>query len=213
LSYSHRSALHREPSLRDAVKSMSEAHRIFAELYRLRSHGYLPAGEGSDGICHALMTEQYACPGQLIAGTDSHTPHIGAVGALAFGVGTTDMANAMLTGAVRITVPAVLRVEPNGPVPRGLTAQGIRLHLVALPDIKAGAGVGKVFEFAGSALADFATDERATLTNMTAELGGFTGIIAPDAETVRFLRERRGIDVKLEPWMRSDEGAVYCDVI
>jgi 3-isopropylmalate/(R)-2-methylmalate dehydratase large subunit len=106
LSYSHRSALHRE---RDAVKNLSEAHRAFAELYRLRCHGYLPADEGSEGICHAVMAERYALPGQLIAGTDSHTPHIGAVGALAFGVGTTDMANAMMTGAVRVTVPAVAR--------------------------------------------------------------------------------------------------------
>ena len=213
LSYSHRSALHQEAALREAVKSLSDAHRAFADLYRLRRHGYLPAGEGSEGICHALMTEQYALPGTLIAGTDSHTPHIGAVGCLAFGVGTTDMDNAMLTGTVRITVPQVLRVELRGPVPRGITAKDIVLHLLALPAIKAGTGVGKVFEFTGSALADLATDERATLTNMTAELGGFTGIIAPDAETVRFLRERRGIDVKLEPWMRSDEGAVYCDVI
>jgi 3-isopropylmalate/(R)-2-methylmalate dehydratase large subunit len=213
LSYSHRSALHREPALRDAVKSLSDAHRAFVELYRLRRHGYLPAGEGSEGICHAVMTEHYALPGQLVAGTDSHTPHIGAVGALAFGVGTTDMANAMVAGAVRITVPAVLRVDLHGPLPRGITAKDIVLHLLALPAIKAGAGVGKVFEFTGSALADLATDERATLTNMTAELGGFTGIIAPDAETVRFLRERRLIDVKLQPWMRSDEGAAYCDVI
>jgi 3-isopropylmalate/(R)-2-methylmalate dehydratase large subunit len=107
-----------------------------------------------------------------------------------------------------------LRVELAGPVPRGVTAKDIVLHLLALPSIKAGAGVGKVFEFPGSALADLATDERATLTNMTAELGGSTGIIvAPDAETVRFLRERRDIDVTLEPWMRSDDGASYCDVI
>jgi 3-isopropylmalate/(R)-2-methylmalate dehydratase large subunit len=70
-----------------------------------------------------------------------------------------------------------------------------------------------VFEFAGSAVDGFSTDERATLTNMTAELGGFTGIVAPDAETVRFLRERRGIQFRIEPWMRSDEGARYADVI
>src|SRR5207245_5800819 len=110
---------------------------------------------------------------------------------------------------VRITVPAVLRVELRGPVPRGITAKDIVLHLLALPSIKAGAGVGKVFEFTGSALADLATDERATLTNMTAELGGFTGIIAPDAETARFIRERRGEELVLDDWMRSDEGAVY----
>ena len=59
--------------------------------------------------------------------------------------------------------------------------------------------------------AALSTDERATLTNMTAELGGLTGIVAPDEETVRFLRERRGIDFALEPWMRSDAGAHYAE--
>jgi 3-isopropylmalate/(R)-2-methylmalate dehydratase large subunit len=70
-----------------------------------------------------------------------------------------------------------------------------------------------VFEFTGSAVAAMSIDERATLTNMTAELGGFTGIVAPDAETVRFLRERRGIDFTLEPWMQSDEGAAWAQTI
>ncbi|MFL6686806.1 aconitase family protein, partial [Paraburkholderia graminis] len=69
------------------------------------------------------------------------------------------------------------------------------------------------FEFAGSAVHQLTTDERTTLTNMTAELGGFSGIVAPDEETVRFLKERRGVDFSLEPWMQSDAGATYADVI
>jgi 3-isopropylmalate/(R)-2-methylmalate dehydratase large subunit len=81
--------------------------------------------------------------------------------------------------------------------------------LLALPEIRSGAGVGKVFEFTGEAVAALSIDERATLTNMTAELGGLTGIVAPDAETARFLRERRGVDAAIEPWMRSDPGAAY----
>jgi 3-isopropylmalate/(R)-2-methylmalate dehydratase large subunit len=213
LSYSHRSPLHADPALKAGVTTLSRAHRDFAELYKLRSHGYLAAGEGSEGISHPMMAEHYAQPGQLIAGTDSHTPHIGAVGCLAFGVGTTDMANAMVTGTVRITVPEVLRVELEGRVPRGVTAKDIVLHLLAEPAIRSGAGVGKVFEFAGSAIAELTTDERATLTNMTAELGGFTGIVTPDAETVRFLRGRRGMDFRLESWMCSDEGASYADTV
>jgi 3-isopropylmalate/(R)-2-methylmalate dehydratase large subunit len=87
------------------------------------------------------------------------------------------------------------------------------LHLLATPKIKAGAGVGKVFEFAGPAVAQLSLDERTTLTNMTAELGGFSGIVAPDEETVRFLHERRGIDFVIEPWMHSDPGAHYTDTI
>src|SRR2546429_481521 len=107
---SHR-PLHADPALKAGVTTLSQAHRDFAERYQLRSHGYLASGEGSEGISHPMMAEHYALPGQVIAGTDSHTPHIGAVGCLAFGVGTTDMANAMVTGAVRITVPEGLRVE------------------------------------------------------------------------------------------------------
>ena len=87
------------------------------------------------------------------------------------------------------------------------------LHLLAHPKIRSGSGVGKVFEFTGPALAALSLDERTTLTNMAAELGGLTGIVAPDAETVRFLKERRGIDFHVEPWMASDEGATYADVI
>ena len=212
-SYAHRSQAHVARGLLPQVRELSRAHRAFVAEHGLRDHGYLPGGEGSEGISHALMAEQYALPGTLVVGTDSHTPHSGALGCLAFGVGTTDMANAMVTGVVRLTVPEVLRIELNGTLPRGVTAKDVVLHLLALPALRAGAGVGKVFEFAGDGIAAFNTDERATLTNMTAELGGFTGIVEPDAETLRFLKERRGVEVALEPWMRSDPGARYADVI
>jgi len=87
------------------------------------------------------------------------------------------------------------------------------LHLLATPKIRTGLGVGKVFEFCGSAVEKLTIDERATLTNMTAELGGLTGIVAPDAQTQTFLRERRGIEFVIEPWMHSDAGATYADHI
>ena len=213
LTFAHRSPVHIQNNLLPAVKGLSQAHQEFAAEYGLRNHGYLPSGEGSEGICHAMMTETYALPGQVVVGTDSHTTHSGALGCLAFGVGSTDMAFSMVYGAVRLTVPQTLRIELNGRLPAGVTAKDLVLHLLALPDIKAGGGVAKVFEFAGPAIAQLSTDDRATLTNMTAELGGFTGIVAPDEETLRFLRERRGIDFALEPWMRSDEGACYAAVI
>ena len=218
LSYSHKSELHVRNGLLPDVRELSAAHRQFARDYAITNHGYLSEvdgsfTEGSEGISHAMMAERYALPGQLIVGTDSHTPHSGALGCLAFGVGTTDMANAFVTGAVRMTVPESLRVNFNGAVAPGLTAKDLVLHLLAEPRIRAGAGVGKVFEFAGSAVHQLTTDERTTLTNMTAELGGFSGIVAPDEETVRFLKERRGIDFGLEPWMQSDAGATYADVI
>ncbi|KHK55817.1 3-isopropylmalate dehydratase [Ralstonia sp. A12] len=218
LSYSHRSDLHVRGGLLPDVRELSEAHRQFARDYGVRNHGYLSEAdstliEGSEGISHAMMAERYALPGQLVVGTDSHTPHSGALGCLAFGVGTTDMANAFVTGAVRMTVPESLRVIFNGPVPTGVTAKDLVLHLLAEPRIRRGAGVGKVFEFVGSAIAQIKTDERTTLTNMAAELGGLAGIVAPDDETVRFLKERRGIDFEIEPWMHSDADAVYAEVI
>ncbi|MFM0217408.1 aconitase family protein [Paraburkholderia caledonica] len=218
LSYSHKSELHIHNGLLPDVRALSEAHRAFARDYGLRNHGYLGENgsgisEGSEGISHAMMAERYALPGQLVVGTDSHTPHSGALGCVAFGVGTTDMSNAFITGAVRMTVPESLRIDFRGPIPSGVTAKDLTLHLLADPRIRAGAGVGKVFEFAGSAMSQLTTDERTTLTNMTAELGGFTGIVAPDQETVRFLKERRGVDFEIEPWMRSDDGAPYAATI
>ncbi|WP_432721111.1 aconitase family protein [Jeongeupia wiesaeckerbachi] len=213
LGYLHRSEVHQRNGLAPSLSGLVQAHRAFVTRFGVRSHGALPGGEGSEGISHALMTEQYALPGQLLVGTDSHTTHSGAVGCVAFGVGSTDMANAMVTGAVRMTLPESIRIDLQGPLPRGVTAKDIVLHLLADPRIKAGAGVGKVFEFGGTALAELSTDERATLTNMTAELGGFTGLVVPDAETVRFLRERRGVEFALAPWMCSDEGAEYADTI
>lgn len=214
LSYSNRSPVHLKNGLMPNVRQLSDAHRAFAAEHGIRNHGYLgnadvADGEGSEGISHAMMAELYALPGQVVVGTDSHTPHSGALGCVAFGVGTTDMANSMVTGAVRLTVPQSLLVEFNGAIAPGVTAKDLVLHLLATPAIKAGAGVGKVFEFAGDAIVGLSTDERATLTNMTAELGGFTGIVAPDQETVRFLRERRGADFVIAPWMRSDPGAHY----
>jgi len=213
LSYVHRSPVHLAQGLVGSVRGLSDAHRAFVADYGIRSHGVLPTGEGSEGISHAVMAESYALPGQVVVGTDSHTPHSGAVGCVAFGVGTTDMANAMLTGAVRLTVPESLRVDLRGRIPAGVTAKDLVLHLLALPRIRAGAGVGKVFEFTGEAIAQLSTDERATLTNMTAELGGFTGLVAPDVETVRFLQERRGVTVQIEDWMHSDPGAHYAEHI
>lgn len=219
-SYVEESPAHVRGGLVPNVQRMVEAQRDFAASYALRSHRTLSEAEaalddGSNvaGISHAMVAEHYALPGQLVVGTDSHTPHSGALGCVAFGVGTTDMANAFVTGAVRLTMPQSLRIVLDGHVPAGVTAKDIVLHLLAQPFIRGGGGVGKVFEFCGDAIAALSTDERATLTNMTAELGGFTGIVAPDAETVRFLRERRGIDVALEPWMHSDEGAEHAHTI
>jgi len=212
-AYVERSPVHLARNLIGPVRQLAQAHRDFVAHHGLADHGLQPDGEGAQGISHALMAERYALPGELIVGTDSHTPHSGALGCVAFGVGTTEMANAFMTGAVRFSPPEVLRIEAEGLLPIGVSAKDLVLHLLALPAIRAGAGVGRVFEFGGTAVRALAIDERATLTNMTAELGGFTGLVEPDEETVRFLRERRGLDFQIAPWMCSDAGARYAQRI
>ncbi|QKV55234.1 aconitase family protein [Comamonas antarctica] len=219
-SYVEESPAHVRGGLVPNVQRMVEAQRAFVAEYGLRAHRTLTEAEAlqdsaraAAGISHAMVAEHYALPGQLVAGTDSHTPHSGALGCVAFGVGTTDMANALVTGAVRLTMPAALLVRCDGRLAPGVTAKDLVLHLLALPFIRAGGGVGKVFEFCGAAVQALSIDERATLTNMTAELGGLTGIVAPDEETRRFLRERRGVDFRIEDWMHSDPDADYAQVL
>ncbi|MEK7346840.1 MAG: aconitase family protein [Pseudomonadota bacterium] len=215
-SYVEESPAHVRGGLIANMHAMGRAQRDFAARHGLTLHRTLTdaevlLGDGSNvaGISHAMVAEHYALPGQVVVGTDSHTPHSGALGCVAFGVGTTDMANAFVTGAVRVTLPECVRVELQGQLHAGVTAKDLMLHLLATPFIREGQGVGKVFEFCGDGIARLNTDERATLTNMCAELGGLTGIVAPDAETRRFLKERRGVDFQIEDWMHSDDGARY----
>lgn len=210
------------PHVRDGllpgVANLTKGHDDFARDYPVRSHGALPPLDGNDangaeGICHAMMAERYALPGQVVVGTDSHTPHAGALGCLAFGAGATDIANSWVTGYIRCKVPETLRIDVRGTLRPGVTAKDIVLHLLRLETIRGGGAIGRVFEYTGEAIRALSIDERATLTNMVAELGGFTGIVAPDDKTVAFLKERRGIDFALEPWMASDADASYCDTI
>ena len=219
-SYVHESPAHVLGGWIPQMHAMNQAQRDFAARHGLRLHRTLTDEEaarddGSNvaGISHAMMAEHYASPGQVVVGTDSHTPHSGALGCVAFGVGTTDMANAFVTGAVRVTWPESVRVLLRGTWPRGVTAKDVALHVLALPFIRQGGGLGCVFEFAGEGVAQLSTDGRATLTNMTAEMGGLAGIVAPDAETVRFIRERRGVEVVLEDWMHSDPDARYAQTL
>ena len=215
LTFLHHSmkAEHRAKGLLDVANRLPGAQAAFCAAQGIRVHGELPDGSGSEGICHSIMAERYALPGQVVVGTDSHTPHAGALGCLAFGVGTTDIANAWVTGDVRVTVPGTLRVQLNGRLQPGVSAKDLVLHLLKDPFIREGGALGLVVEYMGEAVAALDTDERATLTNMAAEIGGFTGLVAPDAETVRFVRERRGLEITLEPWMRGDEGATYAHTL
>jgi 3-isopropylmalate/(R)-2-methylmalate dehydratase large subunit len=207
------SAPHVRDNLVPVVNELHAAHRQFAVKYGTRVHGQLPGEKGSEGICHPLLTEKYALPGQVVVGTDSHTPHSGALGCLAFGAGATDIANSYVTGLIRFRMPEIIRIELTGRLRPGVLARDIVQYLLQTEPVRQGHAIGAVFEYGGPAVKAMAMDERATLTNLVAELGGLTGIVEPDAKTVAFLRERRGIAFAIEDWMHSDPGARYKETI
>ncbi len=183
-----------------------ESVKVYGEVHR---DGKLV---GSEAICHNMVIEQIALPGQLVMGTDSHTCMAGALGCFAFGVGSTDMANAWLTRDVRVTVPETARFELHGALRPGVCAKDVMLHILSLPFFKSGDGIGKVLEFAGDGIAALPLDERATLTNMAVEAGGFTGIIEADEVVVDYLVQQRGAsadDVRRRI-VKADPGAQYC---
>jgi len=207
----------RKMGLLDLAGQLKFKQQDFAKKQGIKLHGELTDRKGSEGICHSVITESYALPGQLNVGSDSHTPHVGAVGCVAFGIGTTDVFNAWIAKDVRVKVPESVRVNVRGKLRPNVTAKDIILVLLALDYIKTGKALAKVIEYGGEAIASLSVDERATMTNMAAEIGGFTGIVAPDKKVVDFLVERRGMDrrqvEKMLDDLKSDEGAEYAHVI
>jgi 3-isopropylmalate/(R)-2-methylmalate dehydratase large subunit len=209
-------AAHVKMGLREQAASLAHVQERFAGRHGLKLYGEVaregrPAG--SEGICHNIIIEEVALPGQLVIGTDSHTCMAGALGCLAFGVGSTDMANAWLTTDVRMRVPESIRFELRGRLGEGVCAKDVMLYLLAQPYWRTGQGIGKVLEFAGEGTRGLPLDERATLTNMAVEAGGFTGIIEADEEMVAYLAEQRGLDPAAvrERIVRSDAGAAYAE--
>ena len=211
-------AQHRALGLLEQSRELVTVQRAFAERHGVRLFGEVerdgqPAG--SEAICHNKVIEDLALPGELVIGTDSHTCMAGVLGCLAFGVGSTDMANAWLTRDVRVDVPQSVQVRLRGALAPGVCAKDVMLRLLARPEIKSGGAVGKVLEFCGPGLEALSLGERATLTNMAVEAGAFTGIIAADDVVVDYLMAGRGLDrASLEAKiMRADEGAQYAFTI
>jgi 3-isopropylmalate/(R)-2-methylmalate dehydratase large subunit len=161
------------------------------------------------GICHTVVLERFAMPGQLLLGTDSHTCQAGALGCLALGCGATEMLNAWFTRDVRLKVPATLRVEVSGTPSADVTAKDVMLLLLAHPFVRAGRAVGLIIEYGGPVVAAMGVEERATLTNMAAEVGGLTGVVEPDHRVIEFLAERRGGPPPATDGLRSDPGCEY----
>jgi len=204
--------------LLDVALELEKKQRAFAEKQGIKLYGELRLGHhGSEAICHSKILEAHAEPGQVIIGSDSHTPHAGAVGCVAFGVGTTAIFNSWITRDVRVTVPETVKVAVHGRPRDNVTAKDFMLEILRHPYVKSGKAIGKLVEYCGGAVEALSVDERATMTNMTAEVGGFTGYVAPDARTVDYLVASRGLSrPEAEARCRglaSDPDARYCQVI
>jgi 3-isopropylmalate/(R)-2-methylmalate dehydratase large subunit len=136
---------------------------------------------------------------------------------VAFGIGTTDVFNSWFTKDVRVKIPESVKVVIRGKKQPNVTAKDFILKILSLDYVRSGKALAKVMEYAGEAVETLSVDERATMTNMAAEIGGFTGIVAPDEKVVDFLVERRGMSRsearELIRGLQSDSGAEYAQLI
>ncbi|GMV41749.1 MAG: hypothetical protein AMXMBFR64_34650 [Myxococcales bacterium] len=183
----------KKAGLLERADGLATTQQSFTDRQGIRLYGEVEGG-GSEAICHNAVLEDIALPSQVVLGTDSHTCTAGALGCFAFGVGSTDMANAWFTRDVRLAVPETVRYVLTGERPADVSAKDIMLAIMATDFIRAGRGIGKVLEFAGPGVAALSIDERATLTNMAVEAGAFTGIIEPDEVVVEYIARTRGVD-------------------
>jgi 3-isopropylmalate/(R)-2-methylmalate dehydratase large subunit len=204
--------------LLDVARQLEVKQREFAEKQGIKLYGErVGARLGSEAICHSKVLESYAEPGMMIVGTDSHTPHSGAMGCIAFGVGTTAIFNSWITRDVRVSVPPSFKVVIRGRKPDNVTAKDFMLEILRHPYIRDGHAIGQIIEYAGEAVQALSIDERATMTNMAAEVGAFTGVVAPDERAVDYLVEERRVDraraEALCQGLFSDPDAAYVKVI
>ncbi len=207
-----------EQGLLEVANQLEVKQREFSERQGIRLYGEQQGHVmGSEAICHSKILEDYAEPGMLIIGTDSHTPHAGAVGALAFGVGTTAIFNSWITKDVRARIPPSFKVVVTGTPPANVTAKDLMLEILRHPYVRDGHAIGQIIEYAGPVVEGLSVDERATMTNMAAEVGAFTGLVAADERTVEFLVQERSMPLAraraLVEGVHSDPGAEYVKVI
>ena len=201
---------HREMGLLEKAQGLATTQESFTSSQKIKLYGENPEG-GSEAICHNAVVEDLALPGQIVIGTDSHTCMAGVLGCFAFGVGSTDMANAWYTKDIRIRVPETVRYVLKGKKRSDVAAKDVMLHILASEYMKTSKGIGKVLEFTGKDLKNWPMDERATLTNMAVEAGGTTGIIEPDEATLDYVVRTRGLDAEeiRKGFTFSDEDAEY----
>jgi 3-isopropylmalate/(R)-2-methylmalate dehydratase large subunit len=183
----------------------------------IRLHG--PGRSLPAGVCHRIVVEDYARPGDVIVLTDSHTPTAGVLNAFAFGVGSTAMAFALRTGLIPVTVPKVVRVLVEGDARGVLSPKDLILHLIGDPYFREEQWRSAptdtcVVQFGGAGLDQWNVDELSVLTNMTVEGGLMTGVVEPCEPVRAFLRERRAdADELVARLAAPDDGATYVRTI
>lgn len=164
------------------------------------------------GICHQILPENgYVRPGYVVVGTDSHTTTHGALGALAFGIGATEMASVWTLGRIlNVLVPETIKVVVSGKLNDFVEPKDLILYLIGR--ISAEGANYKIIEFHGEVIRNMSTSGRLTLCNMSVEAGATSGIVPPDDETIRYLREVAGIKEEVE-FIEPDPDANYSEVI
>ena len=142
-----------------------------------------------NGICHAVQVARFGAPGKLLMGGDSHTPHGGSIGMLCIGVGGMDVATAMTGVPMRLKMPQIIKVNLTGHLQPGCNAKEVILEMLRRVGIKG--GLGKVFEYVGPGAATLSVSERASITNMGAEMGATTSIFPADEQVRKFLKAEK----------------------
>ncbi len=184
----------------------ADDHRFIQSVCKKRGIRFSRPG---NGICHQVNLERFGVPGETLIGSDSHTPTGGGIGMLAMGAGGLDVAVAMGGGEYFITMPKMLKVNLTGKLSPWVAAKDVILEVLRQLSVKG--GVGKIVEYAGPGVATLSVPERATITNMGAELGATTSIFPSDEITREFLKAQG----REEDWtpLAADEDAVYDEVI
>ena len=184
----------------------ADDHRFIGSV--CKKHGVYFSRPGN-GICHQVHLERFGIPGKTLIGSDSHTPTGGGIGMIAIGAGGLDVAVAMGGGAYYITYPQIVKVNLTGKLSDWVSAKDVILEVLRRISVKG--GVGKVMEYCGEGVKTLSVPERATITNMGAELGATTSIFPSDEVTKAFLKAQDRGDVWTE--LKADDDAVYDEVI
>ncbi len=180
----------------------ADDHRFIGSI--AKKHGIYFSRPGN-GICHQVHLERFGAPGKTLIGSDSHTPTGGGIGMIAMGAGGLDVAVAMGGGAYYITCPQVVKINLTGKLRPWVSAKDVILEVLRVLSVKG--GVGKVMEYVGEGVQTLSVPERATITNMGAELGATTSIFPSDDITKSFLEAQGRADVWVP--LAADEDAVY----